>query len=64
VLEIQLPRTLLFYLGDPPVLPNENLENYWKLTQDFGRTIDPKNDVEWIWIRDLTDLTWEIVRYR
>jgi hypothetical protein len=50
--------------GKPPVLKSENLDDYWKLARSLRWVIKPKTFVERIWLRDVTDLTWEVFRLR
>jgi len=50
--------------GKPPVLSNENLADYWKLARSLRFAIKPRTFVERIWLRDVTDLTWESLRLR
>ena len=58
---IDLVRTLL---GPPPLLTTENPHQYWELFEQFADAIEPKNVIEWLWLKDIVDLSWEIARLR
>jgi hypothetical protein len=49
---------LLF--GPPPVLATENPHRYWELFEQFAAAIVPGSVIEWIWLKDIVDLSWEI----
>jgi hypothetical protein len=53
-----------FLLGPPPVLRTENPHLYWELFEQFAEAIAPSSIVEWIWLKDIVDLSWEIARLR
>jgi hypothetical protein len=53
-----------FLLGPPPVLTTEDPHRYWELFERFADEIAPSSIVEWIWLKDIVDLTWEIARLR
>jgi hypothetical protein len=55
---------LLVFLEPPPVLPGEDASRYWAHYHNLVAAIEPKNSMERIWVRDIADLTWEILRYR
>jgi hypothetical protein len=51
-------------LGPPPLIAGENLVAYQELEQHVAATVKPKDTLEEIWVRDVVDLTWEILRMR
>jgi hypothetical protein len=51
-------------LGDPPLMRGEDAAAYNKLTDEFVKVIEPTDMVEWWWVKDITDHTWEIRRLR
>ena len=51
-------------LGPPPVLPNESLVDYEGLKARLRAKIDPQDVLEEIWLRDILDLQWEVLRMR
>lgn len=51
-------------LGAPPLLEGENRETYNAFHNHVRAAIAPTDFIEQIWARDLSDLTWEILRLR
>ena len=51
-------------LGPPPVLPNESLVDYEGLKARLRAKIAPQDMLEEIWLRDILDLQWEVLRMR
>jgi hypothetical protein len=51
-------------LGPPPLLPNESLEDYEGLQAGLRAKIVPQDVLEEIWLRDVLDLQWEVLRMR
>jgi hypothetical protein len=62
--EIQLPDEIRTLLGKPPLLEPEDPNEYHGLLMLLGRDVKPSDVVEWLWVRDVADLTWDIMRYR
>jgi len=50
--------------GPPPILPGEDALAYVRLLARVSEDVKPRDIVERIWIRDVVDLTWEILRWR
>jgi hypothetical protein len=50
--------------GDPPLLRNENPEIYEKLAGQISQAVGPTDVIEWVWVKDILDLSWEIRRLR
>jgi phenylpyruvate tautomerase PptA (4-oxalocrotonate tautomerase family) len=50
-------------LFTPPVLTSEDLKTYYTIMARFLECLKPRDFVEQIFIKDLTDSTWEIMRY-
>ena len=50
--------------GDPPLLRGEDDSLYYKLMERFTELVGPKDMIEWWWVKDMTDHTWEIRRLR
>jgi hypothetical protein len=46
------------------VLSSENAELYRAQFDEIARCIDPNDAIEWLWVRDIADLDWEIRRLR
>ena len=53
-----------FLLGPAPILKGENSETYDNLLLAVSTAVKPTDAIEEIWIKDVADLTWEILRYR
>lgn len=51
-------------LGPPPLLPNESLVDYEGLKARLRAKIVPQDVLEEIWVRDILDLQWEVLRMR
>src|SRR5262245_16338419 len=50
-------------LFTPPVLSSENLKAYYTIMTRFLECFKPRDFVELVFVKDLTDSTWEIMRY-
>jgi hypothetical protein len=58
----KFPVELLSVLGDPPLAGYEVLADYYEL---FGAVVDavkPKDTINWLHVKSVVDLTWEIQR--
>lgn len=51
-------------LGPPPILDGEDLDAYNGLHDRMRSVVSPEDFIEEIWVRDVVDLTWEILRLR
>jgi ribosomal protein L12E/L44/L45/RPP1/RPP2 len=51
-------------LGPPPLLPSESVADYEGLRARLRAKIVPRDVVEEIWLRDILDLQWEVLRMR
>jgi hypothetical protein len=50
--------------GPPPILPEEDSDAYGELLARVSAHVKPTSVIEEIWVRDVVDLTWEILRWR
>src|SRR5262245_20754702 len=50
-------------LFTPPVLTSEHLKAYYTIMERFLECLKPRDFVEQMFVKDLTDATWEIMRY-
>jgi hypothetical protein len=50
--------------GAPALLKREDSAAYDKLHSRISSDIDPSDVIEEIWVRDIVDLSWEILRWR
>src|SRR4051812_17422508 len=51
-------------LGPPSVLASESLDAYYALEDDVASSINVKDAFDKIVVRNCTDITWEIIRYK
>ncbi len=59
-----VPPALEEALGPPSLLPGENVDAYNALHDHLRRAVHPSDAVEEMWVRDVADLCWEILRLR
>jgi hypothetical protein len=59
-----IPRRISAIFGEPPLIEGEDDGLYHTLMGEFITLVEPKNLMEWLWAKDLTDHTWEILRLR
>src|SRR5262245_18912467 len=59
-----VPPDIKALFGDPPLLSTEDPNLYWEMFDRFAGSVAPKNIIEWLWIKDIVDLSWEILRLR
>jgi hypothetical protein len=59
-----VPADLEPLFDDPPVLSTENSSQYRALLNGVAQCVKPKDVIEWLWVRDIVDLSWEIRRLR
>ena len=59
-----IPDEIKVLFGKPPLLYNENLGHYMRLLEKIALAVEPKNTIEYFWVKDIADLTWEIRRLR
>ena len=50
--------------GPPPLLDGESQEVYDTLLARVTGTVNPKDIIEEIWVHDVVNLVWEILRLR
>jgi len=56
--------TLDRFLGPSPLLEGEDPAAYAGLLEEVRQQTDPKDVIEHIYVRDIVDLTWELMRAR
>jgi hypothetical protein len=62
--DIAVPAEIQALLGEPPLLANEEPSDYYALLVLLARDVKPTGVIEWLWVRDVADLTWDVMRYR
>ena len=61
---LPIPADLQPLFDDPPLLSTENSGQYRSLLDQIAKCVKPKDVIEWLWVRDIVDLSWEIRRLR
>jgi hypothetical protein len=61
---VPIPAELMVLFGDPPLVGNEKRLEYEQLFVALVEALKPVDTLVWIFIRDVTDITWEIRRER
>jgi hypothetical protein len=64
LIETHVPAEICDSWGKPPLLPTENPNQYYALLVELVREVKPSDIIEWLWVKDVVDLTWDILRYR
>ena len=59
-----VPTEVQALFGDPPLLRCEDDGLYYTLMDHFTKLVEPTDIIEWWWVKDMTDHTWEIRRLR
>jgi hypothetical protein len=59
-----VPAEVQALFGDPPLLRGEDDALYYTLMDHFTKLVEPMDIIEWCWVKDMTDHTWEIRRLR
>jgi hypothetical protein len=61
---IAIPTQLKAFSEISCLLPGEKQEDFETIRQMMIDDIQPENNLEWLWLLDLAELSWEILRYR
>ena len=61
---LSVPAKLKTFEEPSCLLPGESRKEFEIVRRMVIEDIDPKTNLEWLWILDLTELSWEILRYR
>ena len=59
-----IPKGTQKILGNPAILAYESEDVYWEMLGQFGAECGADSLVEWFWVKDVADLTWQILRIR
>jgi hypothetical protein len=59
-----VPPDIEALFGVPPLLSTEDPRLYWEMLDRFAESVAPRNTIEWLWVKDIVDLSWEIARLR
>jgi hypothetical protein len=58
------PECLGQLFGNAPTLKSEDRKVYWDFMNEVIRCIKPEDMIEWLRVKDVVDLSWEILRFR
>jgi hypothetical protein len=61
---VLIPAEVRALFGDPPILSTEDAKLYWSMLGQFAKCVEPQDIIEWLWVKDVVDLSWEISRLR
>jgi hypothetical protein len=60
----QMPALIRKLWGPPPIHRSEDPAVYWKLGLAMAEALQPADPIEWMYLKDVVDYTWEIRRLR
>jgi hypothetical protein len=61
---LPIPAELKSFAEDTCLLPGESRREFETIRCMIIDDVRPKTHIEWLWILDLTEMSWEILRYR
>src|SRR5450755_54405 len=61
---LSIPAELKSFAEDTCLLPGESRREFETIRCMIIDDVRPKTHIEWLWILDLTEMSWEILRYR
>lgn len=59
-----IPREIRQLFGPPPLLSTEDPDLYERTFAGFAQSLRPRDALEWMIVRDLTDEYWELQRHK
>ncbi len=59
-----IPNDIAALFGSAPILKTEDEEIYWNCMERVVKCVEPQDVIEWLWVKDVVDLSWEILRFR
>jgi hypothetical protein len=59
-----IPEFFVTIMGDPPIVNGETKANYMCLLDKLGTMTAARGIVDWMMVKDVADLTWQILRIR
>ena len=51
-------------LEQRPLITGEDPDDYDRLLARLGAAVAPEDAIEWLWLKDVVDLAWEVQRWR
>jgi dsDNA-binding SOS-regulon protein len=61
---ITIPEDIKALLGKRPLIFGEKPDVYDALLSRVAAAVDPQDTIEWLYLKDVVDITWEIQRLR
>jgi hypothetical protein len=61
---VGIPADLVEFFDDPPLVGDELLEDYRKFFGAIAVGLKPVDAIDWLYVRDVVDLSWQIRRER
>lgn len=58
------PRDLAVFFDDLPLIGEEKAEDYRKLLAAIVQAAKPSDAIDWLYVKDVVDITWDIRRER
>jgi hypothetical protein len=59
-----IPESFVSIMGDPPIIHGEDNATYMLLLKKLGAATAAYNIIDWMMVKDVADLTWQIIRMR
>jgi hypothetical protein len=63
-LPINIPENLSEFFNDAPLVGDETIESYRRLFGMIVAGLNPVNAIDWLYMKDVVDLSWQIRRER
>jgi hypothetical protein len=63
-LRLRIPKEAWPLFGRAPVINSESKVGYWSLVESIEKAVGPRDVLEWLIVRNMVDLTWNIFFYR
>jgi hypothetical protein len=64
LVSLPIPSEALVLFGPPPLLSTEKIDRYDAMLRAYWEVIQPQDMIEAFWVKDLTDIRWEMQRMR
>jgi hypothetical protein len=61
---INAPEEIRRFLEDPPVVGNETVQDYYAFFAAIAASVKPVDPIDWLFTKDVVDLSWHIRRER
>jgi hypothetical protein len=63
-LDLAVPAVFYRIVQPTFLMPGENVSEYEAIREMIIQELVPQCGIEWLWVADLVELSWDIVRYR